>query len=163
MKIILTLNQILLPDKFSFYEVLVNILETTKSQVTGKSHKNHHKKFPHSWWEGIPEEELTKSFENYDISLNKYKKKVGTTLEIWEGKKWITKQDPYGWIEWYCLYNGRRSPDDERQIGRWMGLASKRGRFRKWLITMILKKMENITILAYHLLCDKHYNIGDIN
>lgn len=112
-----------------------------KSQVTGKKYKNNHKKFPKSWWKGIPDSELTKSFDNYDVSLNKYKKKVGTTLEFWEDKKWINKQDPYGWVEWYCnFYNGRRSSDDERQIKRWMGIVSKRGRFRKWLITMILKK-----------------------
>lgn len=111
------------------------------SDVTRKSHINHHKKFPKSWWKGIPNSELIKSFDNYDVSINKYKKKVGTTLEFWEGKGWINKKDPYGWVEWYChFYNGRRSTDDERQIKRWMGLASKRGRFRKWLVTMILKK-----------------------
>ena len=111
------------------------------SQVTGKTHNNHHKKFPNSWWKGIPDSELTKSFDDYDISLNKYRKKVGTTLEFWEDKDWINKKDPYGWVEWYShFYNGRRSADDKRQIDRWMGLASKRGRFRKWLVTMILKK-----------------------
>ena len=54
---------------------------------------------------------------------------------------WITKHNPYGWVHWYCdFFLGKRTADDERQIKRWMGLASERGRFRKWLVTQILKK-----------------------
>ena len=54
---------------------------------------------------------------------------------------WITKQDPYGWVQWYChFYNGRRTKDDERQIKRWKGVAGERGRFRNWLIHLIRKK-----------------------
>ena len=103
--------------------------------------KNKHKKFPNSWWKGIPEEHLTKPFDKYDVKINKYGKKVGTTLEFWEGKNWIEKQDPYGWMQWYCeFYSGRRSKDDDRQIKRWCQLAGPNGRFRKWLITQILKK-----------------------
>ena len=50
-------------------------------------------------------------------------------------------QDPYGWFQWYCrFFDGRRTEDDGRQIARWLGLASERGRFRKWLITMVVKK-----------------------
>ncbi len=109
------------------------------SQVTKKNHKEHHKNLPSSWWKDIPDHHLTTPFNKYDISINKYKKKVGTTLEFWEEKKWIRKQNPYGWMEWYChFYNGVRTPDDKRQIDRWMGLASERGRFRKWLITKII-------------------------
>lgn len=103
--------------------------------------KNKHKKFPSSWWKGIPEEHLTKPFEKYDVKINKYGKKVGTTLEFWEGKNWINKQDPYGWMQWYCeFYTGRRSKDDDRQIKRWLQLAGPNGRFRKWLVTQIMKK-----------------------
>ena len=72
---------------------------------------------------------------------NKYKVNVGTSLEFWEGKNWITKHDPYGWVQWYCnFYKGRRSPDDRRQINRWKGISGEKGRFRKWLVTLILKK-----------------------
>jgi hypothetical protein len=109
------------------------------SAVTKKNYKNKHKKFPDSWWTGIDRKLLTN--EECDISLNKYKVNVGTSLKFWESKKWIIKTDPYGWIQWYCnFYNGRRTDDDERQIKRWMNLTGDKGRFRKWLITQIKKK-----------------------
>ena len=77
--------------------------------------------------------------------IKKYKAKygvaVGTSLDFWEGKGWITKHHPYGWVQWYCdYYSGKRSADDARQIKRWQQLAGPNGRFRKWLITMIMKK-----------------------
>tara|TARA_Y100000996_G_C22553669_1_gene654698 strand:- start:2215 stop:2769 length:555 start_codon:yes stop_codon:yes gene_type:complete len=110
-----------------------------KSSITNKEYKNMHKKFPDSWWKGIPEEHLTSSKCN--ISINKYKVRVGTSLNFWESKKWITKYDPYGWVQWYCnFYNGRRCEDDVRQIKRWENLAGPNGRFRKWLITLIEEK-----------------------
>ena len=50
-------------------------------------------------------------------------------------------QDPYGRFQWYCrFYRGRRTSDDERQIGRWLKLAGPNGRFKKRLINMIKKK-----------------------
>lgn len=105
------------------------------STVTGKNYKNAHKKFPKSWW---GKQEVTLPFDEYDKSLNMYGVKVGTTLEFWEDKGWITKYDPYGWIQWYCnFYQGRRTPDDKRQIDRWLGIAGDKGRFKKRLINMI--------------------------
>jgi hypothetical protein len=109
------------------------------SSITKKNYKNVHNQISKSWWKGIQEEHLSNS--KYDTSVNKYKVKVGTSLEYWEEKKWITKYDPYGWVQWYCnFYNGRRTKDDERQIKRWDGIAGENGRFRKWLITIILTK-----------------------
>ncbi len=109
------------------------------SNITKKSYKNVHKKYPKSWWKNIPENKLSRKI--YDKSINKYKVKVGTTLDFWESKKWITKYNPYGWMHWYCdFYNGKRTPDDERQINRWLALASPRGRFMRFLVTQILKK-----------------------
>ena len=36
--------------------------------------------------------------------------------------------DPYGWFQWYCrFYQGRRSSDDERQVGRGKRCHSKTG------------------------------------
>ena len=53
--------------------------------------------------------------------LNKYKKKVGTTLRFWENKGWMRESHPYGWVQWYCdYYSGKRSADDDRQIKRWL-------------------------------------------
>lgn len=111
-----------------------------KSQITGKTHTKSHIKF-NKWFKNIPNEHLTRAFEDYDKSINKYKVKVGTTLEFWEDKGWIKAQDPYGWVEWYChFFNGRRTSDDERQIDRWAGIASENGRFRKRLANMIKNK-----------------------
>ena len=56
------------------------------SSVVGKKLKNVHKKYPKSWWEGIPDDHLTRPFDEYDTKINKYGVKVGTTLEFWEEK-----------------------------------------------------------------------------
>jgi hypothetical protein len=110
-----------------------------KSKFFDKELKNQHKKYPKSWWKDIPEENLSSSV--CDIKKNKYKARVGTSLKFWEKKNWMRKSHPYGWVQWYCdFYLGKRSEDDERQIKRWLGLAGKNGRFRKYLITLIKKK-----------------------
>lgn len=112
-----------------------------KSGVVNKSLKNQHKKYPASWWKGIPEKWLLNEWSKYDKSINKYNVKVGTTLEYWESKKWIDKNHPYGWVQWYCdFYSGKRGPDDERQINRWLSTAGPKSRFRRRLINMILEK-----------------------
>ena len=112
------------------------------SGVLRKNLKNAHKKYPDSWWKGIPAHHLTSP--KCDISINKYKVRVGTSLEFWEQKKWITKYHPYGWVQWYCdFYTGKRSPDDERQISRWKSLAGPNGRFRKYLVTLIKRKYKS--------------------
>ena len=108
------------------------------SSITDKTYKNMHKKYPKSWWKNVPEEWLVTEWKSYDKSINKYNVKVGTTLEFWEHKDWITKYHPYGWVQWYCdFYSGKRSPDDERQINRWKKTAGPKSRFRRMLINMI--------------------------
>ena len=109
------------------------------SSVTKKHYKTKHLKYPKTWWNNLPQTYLTSTI--YNPKINKYGVKVGTTLEYWESKDWITKYDPYGWVQWYCNYvQGRRTPDDERQIKRWLQIAGPKGRFRLWLITQIQKK-----------------------
>lgn len=102
-------------------------------------HKNNHFK---DWWKDIPKHYMETDFHNYDVNINKYKVMVGTTLQFWENKEWITHYDPYGWFQWYChFYAGRRLGDeDKRQIKRWMGIAGENGRFRKRLVNMIKKQ-----------------------
>lgn len=110
------------------------------SSVTKKKYKNIHKQYPTSWWSNIPESHLIRSWEDYDIDINRYKVKVGTTLEFWEEKNWITHNHPYGWVHWYCdFFQGKRGPDDERQIKRWIHTAGPNSRFRLMLIHMIEK------------------------
>lgn len=109
------------------------------SSITKKKYKNQHKKYPISWWKGINDNLLTNT--SYDKNINLYKVKVGTSLSFWEGKGWITKHNPYGWVQWYCdFYNGKRGPDDKWQISRWKRLAGSSGRFFKWLVTRIINK-----------------------
>ena len=71
----------------------------------------------------------------YDVNVNKYGVKCGTSLRCRENKVWINKIDPYGWFQWYFMYwLGRRSKDDKRQINRWKEILS---RFRGKLLKMI--------------------------
>ena len=110
-----------------------------KSTFFKKKLVNKHKKY--TFFNDLPDHLMTIPYDQYDTNINKYKKKVGTTLQYWESKNWIKKSHPYGWVQWYCdYYSGERSEDDERQIKRWQRLAGPNGRFRKWLITQILKK-----------------------
>jgi hypothetical protein len=107
------------------------------STITNKYYENVHLKY-NKWWKNIHDYYLTNDWEDYDKNINKYKVKVGTTLEYWEDKNWITKLHPYGWVQWYCdFFNGERTSDDERQIKRWVRTAGPNSRFRKRLINMI--------------------------
>ena len=111
------------------------------STVTQKNYKNKHLVYPKTWWKNIPTEWLVNSWDNYDTKINKYKVKVGTTLEFWEDKNWISKHHPYGWVQWYCdFYSGKRSPDDDRQIDRWVKTAGPKSRFRRALINQVIKQ-----------------------
>ena len=115
-----------------------------KSGITGKKYNDEHLKIEYNNkkidWEDIPQY-LLKS-EKCIPKYNKFKTKAGTSLKFWEDKGWISKHDPYGWVQWYCnYYLGRRIPDeDKRQIDRWKKYAGPKGRFRLWLITLITKK-----------------------
>lgn len=110
-----------------------------KSTVIGKNLKNFHKRY--RFFDKVSENLLTRSWEDYDVNINKYKAKVGTTLEFWEESGWISKYHPYGWFEWYCdFYSGKRCEDDRRQIDRWLHTAGPKSRFRRNLINQIKRK-----------------------
>lgn len=109
------------------------------STVNKKKYKNIHLKYP--FLKNLPNTLLITPFEQYNVEINKYKVKVGTTLEYWEKKDWIHSTHPYGWVHWYCdFYEGKRTPgEDERQIKRWLRTAGPNSRFRKRLINLIRK------------------------
>lgn len=107
------------------------------SSVNKTDYKNQHKEYTE--FKNIDDNLLTRV--EYDKSLNKYKVKVGTSLEFWESKGWIKKRDPYGWVQWYCrFFNGRRGKGDDEQIRRWIGISGENGRFKKYLIKLIKRK-----------------------
>ena len=103
------------------------------SGVNDKFYKN-------SWKEFKELEDIDKKYyasDFYDVSANKYSVKCGMPLRFWENKGWIRPIDPYGWFQWYFRYwKGKRSEDDQRQIGRWKRIVSK---FKGILISMISK------------------------
>ncbi|EDO46670.1 predicted protein, partial [Nematostella vectensis] len=109
------------------------------SAITGERYSGVWKEFPSDWFEGLTIGTQVAS-SKYNKDVNTYKVKCGGSLEMWESSGWINKQDPYGWFQWYCrFYLGRRTDDDERQIGRWCRCAGVKGRWRNNLITKIVK------------------------
>jgi len=110
------------------------------SSVTQQKYKDEAwKELPPSWLEGLNIRSQVAS-SVYDNSRNKYKVKCGASLEEWESSGWMHKQDPYGWFQWYCrFYQGRRTKDDVRQVGRWSKCAGPKGRWKNNLISKCVK------------------------
>jgi hypothetical protein len=93
------------------------------------------------WWSDIPEDHLIKPWDKYDKNINYYKVKCGQTLEDWEAKNWIDPLHPYGWMNWYCdFFQGKRCDDDQRQIKRWLEFTGPRGRHKRMLVNLIIKR-----------------------
>ena len=110
------------------------------SSVTKQKYKDEAwKELPSSWLEGLNIRTQVASLV-YDNSKNKYKVKCGASLEEWESSGWMRQQDPYGWFQWYCrFYQGRRTEDDQRQVGRWSKCAGPKGRWKNNLISKCAK------------------------
>ena len=94
--------------------------------------------YKNSWKEFAQLKNIDAKFygsDHYDVNVNKYGVKCGTSLRFWENNSWINKIDPYNWFQWYFRYwLDRRSKDDKRQINRWKKIVS---RFRGKLPNMI--------------------------
>lgn len=68
----------------------------------------------------------------HDKALNFFGVDASQPLSVWREKGWIHPQDPRGWFQWYCrYYMGRRSADDDRQIGRWLAIKRHIAQIRK--------------------------------
>ena len=70
------------------------------SGVNGKWYCNSRKKF--KFLDGLDKKLYTSSY--YQVNVNKYGVKCGTSLRFWENKGWINEFDPYRWFQWYCRY-----------------------------------------------------------
>lgn len=107
------------------------------------------KEFPADWFAGM-NVKLQVTRQAYRPEMNTYKVKCGGDLDMWESKGWITEQDPYGWFHWYCrFFLGRRSPDDDRQLGRWSRCCGPKGRWKNNLIGKVWRagrKYDDITV-----------------
>ena len=110
------------------------------SNIVHKSLKNQHREFKE--FNILPDNYLSSSICNPNINF--FKVTAGSSLKEWEDNKWIVKQDPYGWVQWYCrFYYGKRTQDDNRQINRWLKYAGPNGRFKKNLDNQIKNKGPN--------------------
>ena len=113
--------------------LVVHILE-----IDDKWYRNSWKEF--NFLRGIDRKLYSNDY--YDVNVNKYGVKCGTSLRFWEQRGWVNGIDPYGWFQWYCRYYlGRRCADDERQINRYRktiarfkGKAAKSRKIRQILL-----------------------------
>ncbi|KAL4630856.1 hypothetical protein GN956_G16044 [Arapaima gigas] len=119
------------------------------SSITKQNYEDVWKELPEDWLEGLDIAKQVAS-STYCEDVNTYGMKCGGSLEMWESSGWIVPQDPYGWFQWYCrFYQGRRSDDDERQVGRWMKCAGPKGRWRNNLIAKVVRSgraFDNMTV-----------------
>jgi hypothetical protein len=68
----------------------------------------------------------------HDAKLNCFGVNASQPLSEWRRKGWIYEEDPRGWFQWYCrYYMGRRCPDDERQVKRWVAVKRHGAQLRK--------------------------------
>jgi hypothetical protein len=86
----------------------------------GKYMTDCQEEFPKSWFKKAKLSPL-----KYDSKLNYFGVRASQSLQEWQKKGWIYKDDPRGWFQWYCrYYMGRRiESEDYRQIKRWKAMS----------------------------------------
>lgn len=111
-----------------------------KSRRLGIVIQDDWKELPSQWIEGLDTERFLTSPE-YDPDVNKYKVACGQSIEEWEASGWIMHEyDVRGWFQWYCrFFQGRRCPDDERQVSRWRKCVGATGRWKRMLLKAYMK------------------------
>jgi hypothetical protein len=110
-----------------------------RSAVTGKTYGPEvYQELPPHWLKGLNVSSHVAS-DAYRNDINTYGVKCGGDLHMWESSGWINGTDPYGWFQWYCrFFQGRRSDDDVRQIGRGNQCMGPTGRWRSNLCGKII-------------------------
>lgn len=110
------------------------------------------KEFPKSWFAKAKFQK--KDSTEHDPKLNFFGVNASQPLLVWRKQGWIYKDDPRGWFQWYCrYYMGRRGPDDDRQIKRWIAIrrhiAQLQKNCRKGDFTCHAKQRQAILHWAY--------------
>ncbi|KAK6473800.1 hypothetical protein HHUSO_G27301 [Huso huso] len=76
----------------------------------------------------------------YREAVNTYKVKCGGSLEMWEKAVGLCLNTDCSVLVFPCrFYQGRRTVDDSRQVGRWERCAGVKGRWRNNLITKVVR------------------------
>lgn len=111
-----------------------------KSRRLGIIVQDDWKELPPSWIDGLDVDAYLTNTD-YDADINKYKVACGQSIEEWEASGWIMHEyDVRGWFQWYCrFFQGRRCPDDERQVSRWKKCVGPTGRWKRMLLKAYLK------------------------
>ncbi|KAK5951019.1 hypothetical protein OHC33_008091 [Knufia fluminis] len=112
-----------------------------KSRRLGIVIEDDWKELPPEWTEGLDVHGKLTS-PDYDADVNKYKVACGQSIEGWEASGWIMHEyDVRGWFQWYCrFFQGRRCPDDDRQVSRWRKCVGPTGRWKRMLLKAYLKQ-----------------------
>ena len=101
------------------------------SNINKKWYKNSWKEFVHL--KNIDAKFYTSDY--YDVNVNKYGIKCGTSLRFWENN---------GWFQWYFRYwLGKRLKDNKRQVNRCKNIVTRfRGKLVKKLKSKLVKELK---------------------